>query len=409
MGNLTALFVKSALKPGRYQDGRGLMLLVKPSGAKSWVLRAQVDGKRRDFGLGSLSDVGLAAARDAAEDIRRQYRSGVDPVAARKEKAAPAPVMPTFAVAAQRVFEENRSTWRNAKHSAQWLSSLRAYAFPQIGDIEVDRLDGPTIRSVLLPIWLSKPETARRVRQRIGVVLDWCHANGLRAAEAPMRSISRGLPRQPRRDGHFAALPYTEVADLMAKLAESDSIGRLALQFTILTAGRSGEVRGATWSEIDLEARTWTVPGSRMKAGKTHIVPLSWPAMDVLRRAGAGILSLGPEGIVFPGLRNRPLSDMTIAKALKTAGYGDCTVHGFRSSFRDWAAEMTSTPGDVIEAALAHTNRNRVEAAYRRTNYLEKRRALMDAWSDYICPGAVPPRAPSDELTSAPQADRPAR
>jgi len=400
MGNLTALFVKSALKPGRYQDGRGLMLLVKPSGARSWVLRAQVDGKRRDFGLGSFSDVGLAAAREASEDIRRQYRSGVDPVAAKKEKAAPAPMMPTFAMAAQRVYEENRSTWRNAKHTAQWLSSLRAYAFPQIGDIEVDRLDGPTIRNVLLPIWLSKPETARRVRQRIGVVLDWCHANGLRPAEAPMRSIGKGLPRQPRQDRHFAALPYTDVAGLMAKLAESDSIGRLALQFTILTAGRSGEVRGATWSEIDLNAGTWTIPANRMKAGKTHIVPLSSPAMDILARAGAGILSLNPQGIVFPGLRNRPLSDMTIAKALKTAGYADYTVHGFRSSFRDWAAEMTSAPGDVVEAALAHTNINRVEAAYRRTNYLDKRRALMDAWGAYIRPTAsstLP--APDDQAT----------
>ena len=180
MGSLTALFVKSATKPGRYQDGRGLMLLVKPSGARSWVLRAQVDGKRRDFGLGSLTDVGLAAAREKAEEIRRQYRNGIDPVEAKREKAAPTPSMPTFAEAAQRVFDENKTTWRNAKHSAQWLSSLQAYAFPQIGDIEVDRLDGPTIRNVLLPIWLSKPETARRVRQRIGVVLDWCHANGLR-------------------------------------------------------------------------------------------------------------------------------------------------------------------------------------------------------------------------------------
>jgi integrase len=221
-----------------------------------------------------------------------------------------------------------------------------------------------------------------------------------------MRSIAKGLPRQPRQDRHFAALPYTEVPGLLAKLAESDSIGRLALQFTIATAGRSGEVRGATWSEIDLNARTWTIPPDRMKAGKVHIVPLSPLAMEVLRRAGAGVLSTNPEGMVFPGLRNKPLSDMTMAKALKLAGYGDFTVHGFRSSFRDWAAEMTGTPGDVVEAALAHTIANRVEAAYRRTNYLDKRRTLMDAWSDYIAPQASISTALPDEVTGAPQASR---
>lgn len=385
MGGLTALFVKAATKPGRYQDGRGLMLLVKPSGARSWVLRAQVDGKRRDFGLGSLSEVGLAAAREKAEDIRRQYRQGVDPVEAKRAKAAPVVAALTFAEASHRVFEENKATWRNAKHSAQWLSSLRTYAFPQIGDVEVDRLDGPMIRNVLLPIWLSKPETARRVRQRIGVVLDWCHASGLRPAEAPMRSISKGLPRQPKQDRHFAAMPYFDVPALMAKLNESDSVGRLALQFTILTAARSGEVRGATWGEIDLENATWTIPAERMKAGKIHTVPLSSRTLAVLARAGAGVLSSDAKRLVFPGLKDKPLSDMTIAKALKTAGGDAFTVHGFRSSFRDWAAETTSTPGDVVEAALAHTIANRVEAAYRRTNYLEKRRVLMDAWGAYLC------------------------
>ena len=384
MGNLTALFVKAATKPGRYQDGRGLMLLVKPSGARSWVLRAQADGKRRDFGLGSLSDVGLSAAREKAEDIRRQYRSGIDPVEAKRLKSEPVVAVPTFAEAAALVYEENKSTWRNAKHGAQWLSSLKTYVFPMIGDVAVDEIDGPMIRSVLLPIWLSIPETARRVRQRIGVVLDWCHASGLRPAEAPMRSVSKGLPRQPKQDRHFAAMPYFDVPTLMAKVAESDSVGRLALQFTVLTAGRSGEVRGAVWGEIDLEARTWTVPPERMKADKIHVVPLSPEALAVLARAGSGLFSEEGDRLIFPGLKSKPLSDMTIAKALKTAGYGAFTVHGFRSSFRDWAAEMTSTPGDIVEAALAHTIANRVEAAYRRTNYLEKRRVLMDSWGAYL-------------------------
>lgn len=384
MGNLTALEVKAATKPGRYSDGRGLMLFVKPSGARSWVLRVQQDGKRRDFGLGPLTEVGLSAAREKAEEMRRQVRNGVDPVAVKQEKLAPEPATPTFAEAARRMFEEHKSTWRNVKHRAQWISSLEAYAFPKLGPVVVGDIDGPMVRDVLLPIWLSKPETARRVRQRIGAVLDWSHANGFRPAEAPMRSISRGLPRQPKQDRHFAAMPYEEVPALMKNLSISDSVGRLALQFTILTAARSGETRGATWGEIDLEARTWTLAAGRMKAGKAHVVPLSSGALAVLERAGSSLFMREHGRLLFPGLRDKPLSDMTIAKALKAAGRPEFTVHGFRSSFRDWAAERTNTPGDVVEAALAHTIANRVEAAYRRTNYLDKRRVLMEAWSTFL-------------------------
>jgi integrase len=383
MGNLTILAVKAAVKPGRYQDGRGLMLLVKPSGARSWVLRTQVDGKRRDFGLGALADVGLADAREKADTFRKQFKSGIDPVEAKRAEKAALATIPTFEQAAAAMHAEQRSTWRNDKHRAQWLMSLRTYAVPALGKSRVDRIDGPMIRDMLLPIWLEKPETARRVRQRVGAVLDWCHAKGLRQTEAPMRSISKGLPRQPKRDRHFSAMPYSDIPALMASLAEADASGRLALQFLILTAVRSGEVRSAQWEQIDFEAATWTIPAERTKAHKAHTVPLSESALCVLGRAKALRTGRAAEPI-FPGLHGKVMSDMTLAKALKTAGAGAFTVHGFRSGFRDWAAEMTGTPGDVVEAALAHTIANRVEAAYRRTNYLEKRRPLMDAWAQYL-------------------------
>ena len=383
MGQLTALKVKSSKAPGRYQDGNGLMLVVKPSGAQSWLLRIQADGRRREFGLGSIADVSLAEARQKALAIREQYRSGIDPVAAKRAAKAEAEGIPTFGAAARRVHAEHKPGWRNAKHAAQWLSTLEEYAFPFIGAKPVDQIDGPEIRNLLARIWLSKPETARRVRQRIGTVLDWSHAKGYRAAEAPMRSVSRGLPRQPKKDNHFAALPYEDLPALMAKLEATLSLGRLALRFAILTAGRSGEVRGATWAEIDTEQRTWTIPAERMKAGKGHVVALSEAAMEILE-AAKPFRSAKKNAFVFPGKPGKPLSDMTLTKVLRDMGYTDITVHGFRSSFRDWAAERTATPGDVVEAALAHTIRNKVEAAYRRTNYLEKRRVLMGDWAAYL-------------------------
>ncbi|PCI46352.1 MAG: integrase, partial [Alphaproteobacteria bacterium] len=278
---------------------------------------------------------------------------------------------------------EHKGSWRNAKHTAQWLSSLKAYAFPAIGSVCVDQINGPEIRDLLLPIWLEKPETARRVRQRIGVVLDWAYAKGFRSNEAPMRSISMGLPRQPKSDNHFAALAYDETPALMKTLTGSDSIGRLALRVLILTAARSGEVRGATWEEIDVDEAVWTIPGKRMKAGKAHMVPLCDEALAILAKVHT--IRAGRKGApVFPGLSGKQMSDMTLAKVLRTAGIKTATVHGFRSAFRDWAAEMTGTPGDIVEAALAHSISNRVEAAYRRTNYLEKRRVLMDAWASYL-------------------------
>jgi integrase len=220
------------------------------------------------------------------------------------------------------------------------------------------------------------------VRQRIGTVLDWAHAKGYRTAEAPMRSVSRGLPRQPKQDNHFAALPYENLPALMAELETIVSLGRLALRFAILTACRSGEVRGATWAEMDLKQRTWTILAARMKAGKEHVVPLSAAALEILQ-AAEPFRGRSKDAFIFPGKPSKPLSDMTLTKVLRDMGHTEITVHGFRSSFRDWAAEQTATAGDVVEAALAHTIRNKVEAAYRRTNYLEKRRVLMEAWGRF--------------------------
>ncbi|MBA4762556.1 MAG: site-specific integrase [Sphingomonas sp.] len=274
----------------------------------------------------------------------------------------------------------------------RWGSSLRpgsdrcpspAYAFPAFGERPVNEIEGPAIRDVLTPIWLSKPETARRVRQRIATVLDWACAKGLRATEAPMRSIAKGLPRQPKKDQHFAAMSYADVPTFVEKLRERESVGRVALEALILTAGRSGEIRGACWSELDLQNRIWSVPAERMKMGRTHLVPLSDAAVAVFERAKA--FKVGASDLVFPGQNvKRPLSDMTLLKILRDMELG-VTVHGFRSAFRDWVAEQTDYPGEVAEAALAHAVSNKVEAAYRRTDRLDKRRLLMRDWGAFVC------------------------
>lgn len=402
MGKLNVYKVSVAKTPGRYQDGHGLSLLVKRSGARSYVLRIQFSGKRRDFGLGRASDTTLAEAREKAAEYRKLVRAGLDPTA----KRIADPIIPLFRDAAATAHGELKGAWGNTKHRAQWLATLTTYAFPAIGAERVDQITAPQIIELLLPIWLDKPETARRVLQRVVAVLDWAHAKGLRASEPPLRSIRKGLPRQPKNDRHFAALDYAKVAALMKALKATDSAGRLALRFLILTAGRSGEVRGATWEEIDLKARNWIIPRERMKARKEHVVPLSDEALAVLETAKRLRKGIAGEPI-FPGNRGKPLSDMTLSKVLRTATSEKVTVHGFRSSFRDWAAEKAQASDSVAEAALAHTNRNKVEAAYRRTNYLEQRRPLMSAWAAYVVPtaGAVKPhvrrRSHNGEQTAA--------
>ncbi|WP_448206467.1 tyrosine-type recombinase/integrase [Azospirillum sp. sgz302134] len=386
---LTAVQVRNLKEPGRYGDGDGLALVIAADGSRKWVLRLQHEGKRRDFGLGSAADVSLADARDAAEQMRRQVRKGVDPVAEkRKEREAP-PKTPTFKEAAREVHKEHLPTWKNAKHGAQWLATMERHVFPQLGAIAVDEITGPMVRDVLAEIWLEIPETARRVRQRIGVVLDWAHAKGYRPSEAPMRSISKGLPRQPKEKEHFAALPWQEVPSFIERLRATTKAGetvKLAMEFLILTAVRSGEMRGATWGEFDLGVKLWAIPKERMKAGKAHVVPLSERALAILGRMQELRTDDDPGALVFQGVRSeRAMSDMTLTMVLRRMPAG-CTAHGFRSSFRDWAAESTNFPREVAEAALAHAIENRVEAAYRRSDLLEKRRKLMDAWARY-CEG----------------------
>ena len=392
MAKLNAIQVKNA-RPGRHADGKGLYLLVKPRrntktgtiepGAKSWVLRVQVAGRRRDFGLGSLDLVSLEEARDKAREGRKIAKSGLDPSLERKKAMR---LIPTFKEAAERYHGTVKASWRNAKHADQWLATLKVYAFPTIGQLRVDHIEAPTIQSVLLPIWLTKPETARRVRQRVGSVLDYAHGQGWRATETPRNAVNSLMKRikQPRRSEGFAAMPYADLPAFMVDLRDGAvTIGRLALQFLILTAARSGEVRGATWNEIALDKAVWTVPAERMKAGEAHSVPLSAPAIEILRRTRE-LAGDGNGRPIFPGLKGQALSDATLAKVLRVAGGGDYTVHGMRSAFRDWAAEQTTFPGDWAEAALAHTLPNKVEAAYKRTKFIEQRRSLMEAWVRYL-------------------------
>jgi len=382
MGKLTVAQIRALKEPGRYSDGDGLILEFTRPGRAYWFVRVQHNGRRRDIGLGPVDEITLAKARDKAHEARKSLAKGIDPTIERQKAKLK---IPTFREAAKLVHEEHKAAWKNGKHQDQWITTLTTYAFPRIGNRLVSDIEGPVIRDVLAPIWLSKPETARRVRQRIGVVLDWSYAKGFRTTEAPLRSISRGLPRQPKRDRHLAALPFEDVPTFLVRVREKSTIARLALEFLILAAARSGEVRGMRWPEIDLAKRVWTVPADRMKAGKAHLVPLDEGTIDVLERVRP--LGVPASDLIFPGQNvKRPLSDMTLLKILRDMEV-PATVHGFRSTFRDWVAEETDYPGEIAEAALAHAIPNKVEAAYRRTDFLEKRRALMRDWDRY-CRGS---------------------
>lgn len=378
MGRLTVTSIKAALKkPGRHGDGEGLFLQVGTGGNASWIVRMQKDGRRRDIGLGSASKISLTVARERAATARTDVEMGIDPVAKRKKATG----IPTFRQAAAQFIAEHQKTWRNSKHGKQWTTTLQKYAYPSIGDALVSEVEAPAIRDLLISIWVDKPETARRVKQRIGAVLDWAHAKGYREAEAPMRAIGKGLPRQKKQATHFAAMPYADVPAFIEKLRERQSWGRLALEAAILTAARSGEIRGATWAEVDLENGLWTIPADRMKAKRDHVVPLSRAALDVFKRAAA-LKTAGHKFIFHGNKRDKPMSDMTLTKVLRDLSE-QVTAHGFRSSFRDWVSEETDFPGDVAEAALAHMVSNKTEAAYRRGKLLEKRRKVMDAWGSY--------------------------
>ena len=382
MGRLSATAVKAAKLSGRYGDGDGLYLLIGPTGARSWVCRVQKNGKRRDIGLGSAKKVTLAQAREKAATVRSQVEAGIDPIFERRKELG----IPTFRQAAALVFAENKKSWRNAKHRAQWLSTLTAYAFPHFGDLAVSDVEGPHVRDALVAIWLDKPETARRVRQRIVMVIDWAIAKGYRTMPLPIAAMNKSLPKVRTKAAHHSALPYAQVPVFIGRLRERESVGRLAFEALVLTAARSGEIRLAVWSEIDLDGKLWTIPAERMKSGREHVVPLSQASVDAITRAHA--YRETRSDLVFPGVRSgKPLSDMTLTKICRDMEIA-AVPHGFRSSFRDWVAEETDFDGDIAEMALAHAIANKVEAAYRRGNLLEKRRLLMDAWGQY-CVGKL--------------------
>lgn len=392
MGKLTAIAVKAALaNPGTYQDGDGLFLKVGKTGAGSWLLRLQRDGKRQDIRLGSAKLVTLAEARAKATALRKAAKvERRDILAERKDEAA---AKVTFSEAARQYHAENEAGWKSDVYSRQWLASLENYAFPKLGQMPTGSIIAADIITVLTPIWQKIPETARQVRNRICAVLDYAHAKGWRSTEAPSGNGSlkagRGLPRQVKQKQNRKAMPYVAVPSLIAALRRKPSFGRLALELLILTGTRSQEVRLARWDEFDIENRLWTIPADHMKRGKAHIVPMSDAALELL--AKADVLRLLDTDVVFPGATAGPMSDMTLLKVLRDMSE-PYHVHGFRSSFTDWAANE-GFPDAVVEAALAHKTPDAVQAAYRRTTYLGTadkpgvRVKLMAEWGSYCAGG----------------------
>jgi integrase len=376
---LTVRKVESA-KPGKYSDGGNLYLIVSETGSRKWVLRFTWRGRAKEMGLGSVAGVPLADAREKAASARRKIAQGLNPIDERKRDGG----IPTFGKMADDVWETLAAGFRNAKHKAQWKSTLENYAAP-LRAKPVDTIGTDDVLAVLKPIWTIKAETASRVRGRIEKVLDAAKAKGFRNGENPARwrgHLDHLLPRPSKlARGHHAAMPYEDIAAFIAKLQKREATAALALELCILTAARSGEVLGMQWPEIDLEKKLWTAPANRMKAGREHRVPLSPRAVAILRQ----LEKLKAGEFVFPGqqVRNKPLSNMAMEMVLRRMKIGDATVHGFRSSFRDWAGNVSNFPREVVETALAHVIGDKAEQAYRRSDALEKRRKLMDQWAAY--------------------------
>lgn len=373
----TALEVRNLRTPGRHADGNGLYLEIDVTGAKRWLLRTVVHGRRQEIGLGSALLVPLVDVRETAVRLRRIARAGGEPrLVLRQERET----VPTFRDAALQLHADRSKGFRNPKHAAQWLTSLETAVFPVFGSLRVDRVESREVLAALTPIWRKTPETARRVQQRIKAVLDWAKASGYRKGDNPVDGVRLVLEKVSRPVKHHAALPHPQVASFIAALrgAEASELARLAFEFLVLTATRTIEVRLARPEEIDRQARVWTIPAARMKAHREHQVPLSARCLEILERAE---LLASDSPYVFPGRRlEKPLSEMTFLMLLRRLGRRDVTVHGFRSTFRDWAGER-HFPRDVAEAALAHTVKDKVEAAYLRTKFFEQRRELMETWA----------------------------
>ena len=384
---LSALEVNRLTAPGLHCVGgvAGLALQVRDTGARSWILRATVGTRRRDIGLGGFPDVTLAGAKDAAREARVKIKSGTDPVAERQTMrsalAAAVAATMTFSEAAEKYIAAHETGWKNPKSAAQWNSSLKMYAFPKIGKISVGDIATAHVMSILEPIWTTKTETASRLRGRIESVLGWATVRGYRKGENPARwkgHIEHLLAARAdvQKVKSHAALDYREIGAFMVELAKVEGMGARALEFAILNAARSGEVRGATWAEIDIEAGVWTIPAERMKAEKEHRIPLSSSALELLHN----LPKIDASELLFPSNKGTVLSDMTLTAVLKRMQV-PVTAHGFRSTFRDWAGETTAFPREVIEHALAHQLKDKAEAAYARGTLFDKRRRLMAEWA----------------------------
>jgi integrase len=348
---LTALKVKKA-GPGKHADMHGLYLIVQPGGTRSWMLRYQHKGRRRDYGLGPVHDVSLAEARVAAMEVRKMVRAGLDPVEQRGLKRPNRASRPTFEFVARKCYESLRKGWKD-RRNASWIASFENHVFPLIGSKPIDTIDSKAALSVMEPIWLTIPDTARKILQRIGAVLDYAHIKGMIAQPVSLRSVRKGLPRQTRQVQHRQAMPYKDVPAFMKKLmALTPTVGRDALKLTILTATRSGEVRNAVWVEFDLDKAVWSIPAERMKMKEPHVVPLAPAAVALMRRLRDEQLLLDgegkPERLIFTHYGARAISDVTMLKALRDMGIEGITVHGFRSSFADWAAEQTNVAKEIV-------------------------------------------------------------
>jgi integrase len=390
MAKLTARDIQTLSEPGYYGAGQvpGLYLCIAKGGSKSWIYRYQIAGRRRDMGIGSTATFTLAEARDKAFELRRGVARGVDPIDTKRQGRAAAGLdaakAMTFRQAADAYITAHRAGWRSAKHAEAWPQSLDAFVYPTLGNLPVAAIDVGLVMKALEPIWTAKPETASRVRGRIESVLDWATARGYRKGENPARwrgHLENLLPKRSKvaRVEHHAALPYPEIGAFMAELRQESGVPARALEFAILTAARTGQVIGAKWSEINLAERLWIIPAERMKASKEHRVPLSDAAVAIVK----AMAEIRQGNFVFPGIKaGRGLGERTVLKLIERMRRG-VTVHGFRSSFRDWAAERTAFPAEVAEMALAHAVGSKVEAAYRRGDLFDKRRQLADSWARF--------------------------
>jgi integrase len=394
IGRLTALKVEKTKEPGMYADGGGLYLRVTPEGARNWVLRYMLDRRPRWMGLGPLALYGLQEARAKALDARRKRHEGIDPIEARRAERArqrlDAAKAITFGEVAASYIASHKAGWRNGKHVAQWEATLSTHAAPLM-PLPVQLIDTALVLKVLEPIWTTRPETASRLRGRIENVLDFAKVRDFRGGENPARwrgHLDKLLPARSRvcEVKHHSALPYAELPAFLARLREQEGVAARALEFTILTAARTGESMGATWGEINWGEKLWTIAGTRMKGGREHRVPLCDRALTILREMKpADDIANAAEQFVFAGAKSgRPLSNMAFLMLLRRMGRADLTAHGSRSSFRDWAAERTNFPSEVAEMALSHVVGNKVEAAYRRGDLFDKRRRLMGAWAEYL-------------------------